>query len=72
MVECSDYYYSRFVCQLITYNSVLFGFTLSITHLIQGAFYAFKTETISVLGLWVGLYVLELSQLLKGVYIGRV
>ena len=77
MAECNDYFYcyNMFVSQLITYNSVLFGFTLSITHLIQGALYAFNADTISVRGFCLGLYLLELSQLLKGVsisHIGRV
>ena len=78
MAECSDYCYcynNMFVSQLITYNSVLSDFTLSITYLIQGALYAFKADINSVLGFCLGLYVLERSQLLKGVSIsciGRV
>ena len=54
-----------FVSQPITYISIFFGFTLSITH-IQVALYAFKADTINVLGFCLGLYVLELSQLLNG------
>ena len=66
MTEC-NYCYRMFVSQLITYNSFLCGFTLSITHFIQGALYAFKPD--SVLGICLGLYVLELYQFLKGVSI---
>ena len=64
-----------FVSQLVPYNSFLFVFSLSITHLIQGDLYVFEADTISVLGSCLGLYVLDLSQLLKGVSIsciGRV
>ena len=75
MAEYSNNCYATYASQLITYNSFLFGFTLSIAHLIQVALYAFKADTINVLGFCLGLYVLELSQLLNGVSIsciGRV
>ena len=70
-----DYCYYMFVSRLVTYNSFLFVFSLSVTHLIQVALYAFEADTINVPGSCLGLYVLELSQLLKGISIsciGRV
>ena len=44
------YCYNMFISQLTTYSCFLFGVTLSITRLVQGALYAFKADTISVLG----------------------
>ena len=75
VAECKDYCYCRFFSQQITYNFFLFGFHLSIKHLTKEALCAFEAGTNSVLGFCLGPYMLELSQLLKGVSIsciGRV
>ena len=49
MAECSDccHCYNMLISQLITYNSFLFGFALSKTHLIQGALYLTLTRLVS-------------------------